>query len=1047
MNRIVRWLAMSQAVRWWVGGLLTIAAAVMVAWILGAFVLPLFMTSDANRWTLAGVFAAVAAAAVASWAQWWAKQAARPAPDRNGNALGERPEQPYRATVREIRRRTPQLVGRERELAELADFATGTEAYRWLVGGAWAGKTALAAEVCTAAWPPSVDVVAYFLSRRGGDADGDNFLSTVVPQLAYLLEEDPPVAGLDVFWALWAKATGRAAETSRHLLLVVDGLDEDMRPEGVPSVASQLPGVVGANAHVLVTSRPYPDLPSDVPVGHPLRTTPSVELAPFPGAQRLAELAELELENLLDGDNQGLAVEVLGVLTAAAGPLAIDDLATLASDLAPTTPNWSHQINRLVTRKAARTLQPVGSADDFRYQFAHSSLLEQAQTDQRLGLRNAAYRRRIERWAERWRAAGWPLPSGHEQSTPRYLLDTYPSTLTREPRRLVQLAGDIGWIGAAIAASGVNRVLADLRRAAAADPTSTRVAAILAAVVGQAHNMRPSQPLDQPGYVLRQLWMQAAEPAEDDLADDIRSRLQSRPGSGPVPQWTTRRASRALSGELGRHQGWVQAVAALADGRVVTGGGDGRVLMWDPADPGAGPAELGRHHSSVETVAVLADGRVVTGGGDGRVLMWDPADPGAGPAELGRHDGPVETVAVLADGRVVTGGADGKVLMWDPADPGADSAELGRHDGPVEVVAVLADGRVVTAGRDRRVLMWDPADPGADPAELGRHDSLVEAVAVLADGRVVTGGADGRVLAWDPADPKAGPARLGRYDGWVQAVAVLADGRVVTGGADGRVLMWDPADPGADPAELGRHDGWVNSVAVLANGRVVTGGADGRVLMWDPADPGPGLAELGRYEGWVKAVAVLASGWVVTGGADGKVLMWDPADPDPDPTELGRHHSSVEAVAVLASGRVVTAGGDRRVLMWDPADPSAGPTELGRHDNWDRAVAVLANGRVVTGGDDGKVLMWDPAQPGADPTELGRHDDRVNSVAVLANGRVVTGGDDGKVLVWDPSGASAEAIQLSCFVTALAAAPLSAATSSLVIAHAGSGISLWSFTR
>jgi len=65
----------------------------------------------------------------------------------------------------------------------------------------------------------------------------------------------------------------------------------------------------------------------------------------------------------------------------------------------------------------------------------------------------------------------------------------------------------------------------------------------------------------------------------------------------------------------------------------------------------------------VWAVAVLPDGRVVTGGSgifdDGRVLVWDPAEPGTGPAELGRHEGVVQAVAVLPDGRVVTGGLDG----------------------------------------------------------------------------------------------------------------------------------------------------------------------------------------------------------------------------------------------------------------------------------------------------------------------------------------------------------------------------------------------------
>ena len=117
----------------------------------------------------------------------------------------------------------------------------------------------------------------------------------------------------------------------------------------------------------------------------------------------------------------------------------------------------------------------------------------------------------------------------------------------------------------------------------------------------------------------------------------------------------------------------------LPDGRVVTGGDDGRVLVWDPAEPGAGPVELGRHEGGVGAVAVLPDGRVVTGGPSSaeggvcvgltatrrRVLVWDPAEPGAGPVELGRHEGGVRAVAVLPDGRVVTGGDDDRVRLWD----------------------------------------------------------------------------------------------------------------------------------------------------------------------------------------------------------------------------------------------------------------------------------------------------------------------------------------------------------------------------------------------
>ncbi len=934
---------------------------------------------------------------------WWARLGVSdagalkrlPAPLRGGRPA-------YWATVAEIRQRTEMLTGRQDELAELASFAGGDEGYRWLVGDAWAGKTSLLAEAVTTL---PVDVVCYFLSRREADADSSRFLAAVIPQLASLLEEEPPAAELHQFRALWQRAVERARAAGSPLLLVVDGLDEDLRPPGLPSVAAQLPARSGDHVHVLVSSRPYPELPVDVPAGHPLRQVRPVLVKPYSGAQERAVLARQELDDLLRRDDDGLAADVLGLLTAAAGPLAVQDLAAMTV-VAPQSAALARQIRRLLTTPAARSMQTAGLPGGDRYQFAHESLLAYAQADD--DLNDPDFRRRVHQWAQRWRAAGWPTAAHGEQSTPQYLLDTYPSTLARDPQRLAQLTSDPGWIEAAIASTGVDRVLTDLRRAVAANPASTVVAAVLEAVTGQALNLRFPQPVDQPGYILRQLWMQSAELADHDLADDIRERLESPRGPALVPEWTTRRASRALSADLGRHDGWVAAVAVLADGRVVSGGDDGRVLVWDPAHLGVGPAELGRHDSRVAAVAVLADGRVVSGGDDGRVLVWDPAHLGVGPAELGRHDSRVSAVAVLADGRVVSGGDDGRVLVWDPAHLGVGPAELGRHDGWVAAVAVLADGRVVSGGDDKRVLVWDPAHLGVGPAELGRHDSRelgrddsrVRAVAGLADGRVVSGGDDGRVLVWDPAHPGVGPAELGNLDGWLLAVAVLADGRVVTGGDDGRVLVWDPAHLGVGPAELGRHDSRVSAVAVLADGRVVTGGSDRRVLVWDPAHLGVGPAELGRHS-WVTAVAVLADGRVVTGGNDRQVLVWDMAGPVAAPVELGRHDSWVAAVAGLADGRVVTGGNDGRVLVWETAGPVAGPAELG-HQSWIRAVAGLADGRVVTGGNDGRVLVWDPAHLEAGPAELGHHS-RVTAVAGLADGRVVTGGNDGRVLVWDPA--------------------------------------------
>ena len=233
----------------------------------------------------------------------------------------------YIATAREIRRRTETLIGRERELDDVASFASGTEGYRWIVAPAYAGKTSLLAEAAFML-RERADTVSYFLSRREADADSSRFLAAVVPQLAYILQETVTAADVHQFRDLWEKAAQQANATACHLVLIVDGLDEDLRPQGMPSVCALLPALVGGAVHVLVSSRPHPELPSDLPATHPLRQARSVTLKPFQASQLHAGLARQEIDDLIRRDD-GLAADIFGLLTAAAGPLTVEDLTVL----------------------------------------------------------------------------------------------------------------------------------------------------------------------------------------------------------------------------------------------------------------------------------------------------------------------------------------------------------------------------------------------------------------------------------------------------------------------------------------------------------------------------------------------------------------------------------------------------------------------------------------------------------------------------------------------------------------------------------------------
>ncbi len=340
--------------------------------------------------------------------EWWARlgtssmSALKRLPTRR-----EQAEPAYWATVREIRQRAGLLIGRGEELAEAASFAEGSDGYRWLVGGAWAGKTSLLAEA-VATLQGHVDVISYFLSRREADADSARFLVAVIPQLVYLLEEEPVAADIHEFRALWRRAADQAKRKSRHLLLVVDGLDEDLRPPGLPSVAALLPVSMGSHAHVLVSSRPHPKLPHDIPAGHPLEYAEPVPVKPFQAAKTLAALARQEIDDLLHRDDDGLAADVLGLLSAAAGPLEVGDLAALAV-ATPHSAAMTRRIRSLLNTSAGRSLQIStlpGSHE--RYQFAHETLLAHAQSHD--DLNHPDFLDRIHQWAEEWRVAGLAHP-------------------------------------------------------------------------------------------------------------------------------------------------------------------------------------------------------------------------------------------------------------------------------------------------------------------------------------------------------------------------------------------------------------------------------------------------------------------------------------------------------------------------------------------------------------------------------------------------------------------------------------------------------------
>jgi len=281
--------------------------------------------------------------------------------------------------------------------------------------------------------------------------------------------------------------------------------------------------------------------------------------------------------------------------------------------------------------------------------------------------------------------------------------------------------------------------------------------------------------------------------------------------------------------QLRGHGGPVRSIAVSADGQTaVSGGFDQSAILWSLRTDTAEQV-LRFHNGSVNAVGFLPDGRIVTAGEDGRVALWRVGERQP-ERVLEGHTGPIAAIAVSPDATLIASASwDRTIRLWPVA--GGAARVLEGHQQNVNGIAFAPDGRaVVSAGYDATVRIWPLADAG-EPivATLG---TPLNAVAVAPDGEIVAAGPDGQVWFLSPRGETRGAVKVG--DSPVIAVAVSGDGALVAGaGIRGSVGIVERA-----PRRLARTlvgpglPVW--SLAFAPDNRtLLTGGADRLVRRWN----------------------------------------------------------------------------------------------------------------------------------------------------------------------------------------------------------------------
>lgn len=501
------------------------------------------------------------------------------------------------------------------------------------------------------------------------------------------------------------------------------------------------------------------------------------------------------------------------------------------------------------------------------------------------------------------------------------------------------------------------------------------------------------------------------------------------------------------------------------DGALVAIGSDGRVSLWNVADPRR-PDRIATLRDTEPAVAaeflrLSPDGRTLAIVDEQRsMVLWDITHQSR-PVRLGPlpdvdHANAME---FSGDGSTfVTGDAAGIVTLWGMTG-GTRPTRLGGltdiwSDQPILDLAISPDGRFMVADRQRQAASYDMIDP-AHPIyhhafDINLWTSYTQFTFSPDGTKLAAVDRDNTVVVFDITDRPSGrhdqdePSggmvppppmppdeeeenqpiqRLVGLTGVVNSVAFSPDGGLLAAGdSNGTAKVWDLKTPPTTASDRAftsvQARGPITTVSFDPDAKIlVTGDKSGMATLWNVTPPGAPdpLAALAVPGGQALATVLRPDGRLVAARSDGTASTWNTADPGHPArgADVALHSGAISAVAYSTDHRrvAVVATGTSTLTVTDTNRPNR-PVTLavlpqGVSGANPMAFSPDASTLAVTVGSR-SLMLWDVADL-ARPALLSKLDGTgLGSVAFRPDGRTLAVESSGSaVTLWNLADRSA----------------------------------------
>ncbi|NXY83917.1 CFA52 protein, partial [Alcedo cyanopectus] len=240
------------------------------------------------------------------------------------------------------------------------------------------------------------------------------------------------------------------------------------------------------------------------------------------------------------------------------------------------------------------------------------------------------------------------------------------------------------------------------------------------------------------------------------------------------------------------------AIEFMRDGKsIISGWDDGKIRAFLPESGRLKYVIHQAHSLGVTAIAATSDcKRIVSGGGEGQVRIWDIGEKTQKLREvLKEHVSAVSCIKVKKDDReCVTTSLDGSCIIWDIVRFVRKQMFLA-HTLFKCVCYHPEEYQVITGGKDRQIGYWEVFDGSAIREVEGSASGSINGMDITADGAYfVTGGDDHLVKLWDYKEGAVTHLGVG-HSGSITRLKICPGKKyIVSVSADGAILLWKYPD-------------------------------------------------------------------------------------------------------------------------------------------------------------------------------------------------------------------------------------------------------------